>query len=700
MLHYLSTLETREKKLEQGALVADPLIIAERVVDPNNPFKKDELFDNEFLFREIAYFIARLDQFENALIFFNKSVSQTPNSIRSLLGRSKARAAACYYIGALADTYRAFNIAPDNPTVSAQRALNLYYMSEFETALVHNLRHLTERIKPEVFSDGVRHCSIAIENCIGESAGTPLRDYFKLIRKIAWVKNIVASYPDNFIAKRKRDHKFNIGKIILKNNAEKEKKKVKRLTVKDSQPASKREIYDTLHDVTETRSNIVIPPFTQEYPFSPLQHYTTNIENFMSEKYLDIMYREKIFLKNIKHKHGIECPNAKGTKKLKALAKKAYEVVSFKQELLRTRRPFYHLKYQEDKCTTNVERRLKQEQYLIQLNYRKEAEALLKKMVIAQEKHNLFAILTACEQLDYFCQNKSKKYLPDKQYFMSEIFKVVRKAFYGLLRLNPIQFKWDQEKRIMLSFGLPVSRCPSNDSVINNYQPAYVDFRKRIETYEHKIEQAETTEEICWCAHELGRFYLSTKHYEMARSYAFNCQRQAAKDPELYEWSVNACVLLAKIDIAQKIKPDARNDINNAINVARQYKDDKVVEYLTLCLEVIDKMEFDIFGPRVLERRKNNILKIMQSDKMKEEFKHLFSQIKMQRPGRRMTLVPGMDVEIKPQRVTSGGTGSASSPPPRRTSLSVKTRRSSPNTYKLKKTMSVSEYLEINQFEL
>uniref|UniRef100_A0A6P7F533 Tetratricopeptide repeat protein 25-like n=1 Tax=Diabrotica virgifera virgifera TaxID=50390 RepID=A0A6P7F533_DIAVI len=632
------------------------------------------------------------------LIFFNKAVSQTPTNIRSLLGRSKARAAACYYIGALADTYRAFSIAPDNPTVSAQRALNLYLMSEFETALIHNLRHLTERIKPEVFSDGVRHCSIAIENSVGESAGTPLRDYFKLIRKIAWVKNILSSHPDNFIPRGKKDKKLDIGKIILKNHAEKDKKKVKRLSVKDSQPA-KREIYDTLHDVTETSSNIVIPPFTEEYPFSPVQHYTTNIENFMSEKYLDVMYREKNFLRDIKYKHGIECPNAKGTQKIKALAKKAYQVVSGKQELLRSRRPFYHLRYQVDKCTTNVEKRLKQEQYLIQLNYRKEAEALLKKMVIAQDKHDLYTTLTACEQLDHFCQNKSKKYLPDKQYFMSEIFKVVRKAFYQLLRLNPIQFKWDQEKRIMLSFGLPVSRCPSNDSVINNYQPAFVDFRKRIEIFENKIEQAESTEEICWCAHELGRFYLHTKKYEMARSYAFNCQRQATKDPELFEWNVNACVLLAKIDIAQKIKPDARNDINKAIDVATQYNDNKVVEYLRLCLDVIDKIEFDLHGPRVLERRKNNILKIMQSDKMKEEFKHLFSQIKMQRPGRRMTLVPGMDgyEEKKPQKHTSGTTGSESSPPPpRRASLSVRSRPPSVPALKLKKTISVSEYLEMN----
>lgn len=38
---------------------------------------------------------------------------------------------------------------------------------------------------------GVMHCTNAIENCIGERAGRPLRDHFQIIRKLAWKKYYV-----------------------------------------------------------------------------------------------------------------------------------------------------------------------------------------------------------------------------------------------------------------------------------------------------------------------------------------------------------------------------------------------------------------------------------------------------------------------------------------------------------------------------
>ncbi|XP_057654034.1 uncharacterized protein LOC130892582 [Diorhabda carinulata] len=656
--------------LEEAALLADPLILAERKVDPANPNKIDELFENEFLYREMSYYIARLEQYENALIYFNRAISQKPNNIRTLLGRSKSRAEACYYVGALADTYRAYKLDPDNLIVAAQRGLNLYFMAEFEEALIHNLRHLPYRQKPAVFADGVRHCSIALENTVGEFAGNPLRDYFRIIRKIAWIKNFIQNRPYEPTPKKKKVKKINIGKLIFRNK-DKKVNEDKENEIRDSLE-DKRDIY-----------NISIPPFNQEYPFGPLQRYTTNIENFMAEKYLESMYREKIFLKGISKMHGISTPNEKGTQKIKDLAKKAFDVVNFKQELLRTSRPFYHLKYQEEKCTTNVERRLKQEQFLIQQNYKKEAESLLNKVMLANETRNLHKILAACDQLNNFCQKKSKKYLPDRNIYLAEVYKMVGQAFYSLLRLNPSQFKWDQEKRILLSFGLPISRTPSGDSMLENYKPIYVDVRKRISIYEARAEQTETPEEVCWVNHELARLYILTKRYDDARLPAFNCLRQSSKDPELFRWNVNASILMAKINIAEKIKADARFNINNAIDVATSHHSTEAIEYLRLCLEVIDKIEFDEGGTRVLEKRKMNIMRLMQSDKMKEEFQQIFSKMNGQRTHRRLT-ISGQSLDYNQRRRTVSSI----------VSTQKRLRKSGSDNLRLKKTISVSEYLD------
>lgn len=65
--------------------------------------------------------------------------------------------------------------------------------------------------------------------------------------------------------------------------------------------------------------------------FRPLQRYTTNIENYMAEKYLDSMYKDKAFFKYIKNHPGVNSPNYEGQKKILALCKSGYEKLAYKQ---------------------------------------------------------------------------------------------------------------------------------------------------------------------------------------------------------------------------------------------------------------------------------------------------------------------------------------------------------------------------------
>lgn len=54
---------------------------------------------------------------------------------------------------------------------------------------------MPQRQKPENFKMGVMQCSDAIENCLGERAGRPLRDHFRIIRKLGWKRNYLAQKP-------------------------------------------------------------------------------------------------------------------------------------------------------------------------------------------------------------------------------------------------------------------------------------------------------------------------------------------------------------------------------------------------------------------------------------------------------------------------------------------------------------------------
>lgn len=99
-------------------------------------------------------------------------------------------------------------------------------------------------------------------------------------------------------------------------------------------------IRDSLHSHQFEKQFVI--PLHDDFPFQPLQRYTSNIENFMAEKYLGRMSLDKNFLKNFENEPGASCPNQQGTEKVKKLAKTGYKMVAYKQEVLRTRRPFYH----------------------------------------------------------------------------------------------------------------------------------------------------------------------------------------------------------------------------------------------------------------------------------------------------------------------------------------------------------------------
>lgn len=72
-------------------------------------------------------------------------------------------------------------------------------------------------------------------------------------------------------------------------------------------------------------------PKGKPFPYRPLQRYTTNIENFMAEKYLKAMYLDKIFLKTLKDNPGVKSPNKAGYKEIVQLAKDGYKTLSYKQ---------------------------------------------------------------------------------------------------------------------------------------------------------------------------------------------------------------------------------------------------------------------------------------------------------------------------------------------------------------------------------
>lgn len=107
--------------------------------------------------------------------------------------------------------------------------------------------------------------------------------------------------------------------------------------------------------------------------------------------------------------------------------------MTYKQELLRTRRPFYFIKYQEARVSGALKERQKCELVNQQQQVKNEADILSSKMLEAFEKKDLRTFLDVVEKLKRFCDSKPTTLFPTKSDYMKEIYDKVWGAFSASL---------------------------------------------------------------------------------------------------------------------------------------------------------------------------------------------------------------------------------------------------------------------------
>ncbi|CAH0560162.1 unnamed protein product [Brassicogethes aeneus] len=611
--------------------------------------EKKEITNVQVLYREWGFYLTVLEQYARSLPHFNKAYEKNPTDIRTLLGRSWALSKVVSYEDALIDVNKAIELAPDNLIARAHKALITYLTCEFEEALVQNIRLIPLRKKPENFVMGVMHCTEAIQNCLGERCGRPLRDHFKIIRRLAW-KDYYASLKP-FTPKPR--------KSLLKPIKRREKKKKKKKPVEIVKEDSKEGITieeDHLSDILDTlHSNVTeedyIPRFNKPFPYKPLQNYTRNIKNYMAEKYLESMYLDKIYLKKIRTEKGIKSPNFIGTAKIKSLALNGYKTVCYKQELLRTRRPFYYLKYLEVHSTGELKSRQDKQFQILQENATKYADKRIKALNFGLANKDWKYVLTNAENLMAFCEKTPKNLLNNRDMYMSAVYSSVCNAHYDMKRINNNQSEHDQLKRVMVTFGFPISRTPSRDSIIAQYRENIIDYNKYIALYQERLRNAETSEEMAWIYHELSRFYSDKKRYELSRLYAKKCLTEG-RICDNTKWVINALTLIIKANFLQSHKNDAKNEILRAIDVSNEIGDPTVKNFMEKALVVTTVFNFEeLQGSKELEEREKKIIRLMADTSMQNEAAHLFRMMATMPAKRRMTVMPGVKLEDPTKKV-------------------------------------------------
>lgn len=144
---------------------------------------------------------------------------------------------------------------------------------------------------------------------------------------------------------------------------------------------------------------------------------------------------------------------------------------------MRTRRPFYFIKYQETSLSERLKERQEEQKMKIRAATIKEANNLMDKIKAHIQKKNTRIALELAEKLKTFCDTTPKKYLPERDEYLNSVYTLVGQAYLDLKRLNPNQYEWDQRKRIHNMLGMNISREPSQDSVLKQFKGVFVDWK-------------------------------------------------------------------------------------------------------------------------------------------------------------------------------------------------------------------------------
>lgn len=216
---------------------------------------------------------------------------------------------------------------------------------------------------------------------------------------------------------------------------------------------------------------------TVRFKYQPLQKCTDNIDNLLSEKYLERMYLDKLFLKELRHDPRLACPNYRGTVKISEMAKRGYRDVTTRQEILRSRKPFYYIKYLEGQLSPALLRRQQKEVEKQQEIIKDNVECLLDDLRQARALGHTQECIQIADKTKTYIDKTPLKLLPKKEVFLQQMYGLIGEAHLDIYRIDEERPNVDIITRINFLFGKSVSKEAIDDSVIMNLKGGFIDLK-------------------------------------------------------------------------------------------------------------------------------------------------------------------------------------------------------------------------------
>ncbi|XP_013198598.1 outer dynein arm-docking complex subunit 4 [Amyelois transitella] len=545
------------------------------------------------LYRERGNYLQRLELFDKAIQAYDEALRWNKEDVRSLLGRSVARAKMTHYVGALADAANANELDPENLTAQQIRAQTNYEKCAFEKALVLASRGQRIRRCPPYFANCVRHAEETIRDCVGKSAHKVLSSAGSLLEKAQLSKDSIDAEAVQVVTRKPR------------------------MQTNDKQQV-------------------------QEISRAEKQRFDQT-SRLMAAKYLGLMAHDKYFLTSLCKDERLVSANKQGSRKLQELANKALNDVEKRQAVLRTRRPMYAALSAGEEARARLSKARKDQLQRTQKQHAEDAKRLIRVAEASQNERDTSKCLENAEFALEQITRKPANLLPNKDKYLQELHNIIANAFLDQKRVKHTMSESDREKRAFMLLGMYLSREPSRDSILRTRPGPPRDAKRRLQVLERGLNMSVRPSERCYILHELARLHIDTKQSQRARFYALKCQSECRAANQRV-WLLNATFLLARCHLMQNNRPEARAALIEGASLARSYGYQDVADFYDTCVDV--SLEGEVASTEAeLEKREKEMVGLMQDDDLKSAAQHLFRKMSVLPANRRFSIMPGTRVE-------------------------------------------------------
>ncbi|XP_045478877.1 uncharacterized protein LOC123683919 [Harmonia axyridis] len=664
-----------------------------------------ELTPQEVLLNRVPGWIGdhliKLESLRKGLWYYKEALYKNPKDTSLLYKRSDAYGKSFEMQRALADIQRIAKIEPMKLNAVARKTKFLFYNGEFEKCMVTCFNHMEIRKKPPYFTLGLLLAKNAIENCLGKRAGHPLRDYYEIIREKAWQDNVIGkTSPSKQRRKKKKTKTVVLAtethvlgsvkplkpvrplNIVLEEDDEDEDSV--ELQVASSRNASKRKTVfsekmtkvQQIPRVTRVKANLmdktsvdsstislsnisldtsfttgsltgdkfstVKVPKSHAYPYRPLQKRTSNIDNYLACSYLGRLFCEKRFLTDMSNNPGYIGKNEEGNQILVGVTKEGTNVLEYLQEILRTRMPFYNIKYQE---FLNRSRKVEMDKAMLmerdKINAINKLNMFFADIAKCIKRMDVQLMNKTADTMYRFCKSTDKAIIPDKDSILYRLYKLLGDGTLFSYRFLPGMSDQQMITRVNLALALPFERRNSQESFYRRFKGREQNWLDRINTFEQRVRICKYSEEVIWLYHELSKFNVELKRYTLAKTYCGRCIHEARKCED-FKWAVNGYMMMTRIAVFQKNKNDVRRNLRLAISTAKNLNIKELDVFLQTCYGVVSEWKFEkANNEQIFLNREQGIIKILPTYHQKRTATLIFGQMHAKALDRRLAIMPG-----------------------------------------------------------